>query len=582
MTVILLTEASLHLTSKMDPSYSSYSSYSSYPSYSSYSYSLTDDHYDYPNPMTTTDQPFHVASSPQAQFIATAPGSPKREDKKTSPLVERSPPKQKKASPGRGGFELDANSLNFFSAQTAAAVSAAVSAAINHQIHQNTLVLPPTSVAAQPPPVLPQQAPVDIASTVTHQERSPADVVESPTNLTSDQQVTDTYTIQSPNRAKNATSEDFILISPTQSRHSVRQPVKENPTPPDNQTEKANIALAEMKDRYTTLSAEFRDYKLKKENEIKDLLAHEAELRQEARIYQRDLQKLEKEYASVIAKLADREDKIVELRTTVKKLESALQQRPPPDTAPSRGQSTQQGSRQEVSQQKASYSPPSLQSATISYKPADNMGKIFGPAYADNALVDPPKRSTANKEVNHVTELKTTHSTLPGPSTTTSGDVPIMSFEEFLKQRAHNAALEELQQRETQAKETMDAKIASLQKQLGLLLTDMQTGDDSAQPEAIPSESKDTSHNKTTFILEDIDKTDPNYKLLQTMETDYTAMCQQLMLNRDELANLENRSGKRTHKEMMRMRFLEAQISKLDSEANQLRSRLRTLAKSKN
>lgn len=54
------------------------------------------------------------------------------------------------------------------------------------------------------------------------------------------------------------------------------------------------------------------------------------------------------------------------------------------------------------------------------------------------------------------------------------------------------------------------------------------------------------------------------------------------MLNRDELANLENRSGKRTHKEMMRMRFLEAQISKLDSEANQLRSRLRALAKAKN
>lgn len=77
-----------------------------------------------------------------------------------------------------------------------------------------------------------------------------------------------------------------------------------------------------------SLSAEFRDYKLKKESEIKDLMAHEAELRQEARIYQRDLQKLEKDYASVIAKLADKEDKIVELKGALKKLESTLQQKP--------------------------------------------------------------------------------------------------------------------------------------------------------------------------------------------------------------------------------------------------------------
>lgn len=106
-----------------------------------------------------------------------------------------------------------------------------------------------------------------------------------------------------------------------------------------------------------SLSAEFRDYKLKKESEIKDLMAHEAELRQEARIYQRDLQKLEKDYASVIAKLADKEDKIVELKGALKKLESTLQQNPF-DMAPSREQPTQQGyNRKEVSQQKENYSP---------------------------------------------------------------------------------------------------------------------------------------------------------------------------------------------------------------------------------
>lgn len=135
----------------MDPSYSSYSTYSSYSSYSSYSYSFVDDQDDYPNPVTTATQPFHVASSPQAHYIAPAPESPKREDKKTSPLAEKLSPKQKRTSPGKSGFEFDTNSLNFFSAQTAAAVSAAVSAAINHQINQNILLAPSTSAVAQPP-----------------------------------------------------------------------------------------------------------------------------------------------------------------------------------------------------------------------------------------------------------------------------------------------------------------------------------------------------------------------------------------------------------------------------------------------
>ncbi|EFO61392.1 Hypothetical protein GLP15_4472 [Giardia lamblia P15] len=560
----------------MDPSYSSYSTYSSYSSYSSYSYSFVDDHDDYPNPMTTATQPFHVASSPQAHYIALAPESPKREDKKTSPLAEKSSPKQKRASPGRSGFEFDANSLNFFSAQTAAAVSAAVSAAINHQINQNILLAPSTSAAIQPPSILSQQTSVDAAPDTVHQEQSPPDATQPPTTVDSNEKTVDTYTIYSPNRAKNATSEDFVLISPAQSRHALRQPTKEQSPSSESSVEKVNLALAELKDKYMSLSAEFRDYKLKKENEIKDLMAHEAELRQEARIYQRDLQKLEKDYTSMIAKLAEKEDKIVELRAALKKLENTLQQRPPFDVAPSREQSTQQGyNRKEVSQPKESYSPPASQPAVVPYKPVDSMGKIFGPTYADSNPVDSFKHNPTGKETAHTLEPKASHPSPSDPPVATSNDVPIMSFEEFLRQRARNAAIEELQQRDTQAKEAMDAKIASLQKQLGSLLT--------AQPEATPSEGgREASHTKTTFMLEDVDKTDPNYKLIQAMEADYTAMCQQLMLNRDELANLEGRSGKRTHKEMMRMRFLEAQISKLDSEANQLRSRLRALTKAKN
>lgn len=568
----------------MDPSYSSYSTYSSYSSYSSYSYSFVDDQDDYPNPVTTATQPFHVASSPQAHYIAPVPESPKREDKKTSPLAEKLSPKQKRTSPGKSGFEFDTNSLNFFSAQTAAAVSAAVSAAINHQINQNILLAPSTSAVAQPPPILSQQASIDTAPDTAHQEQSSPDAAQPPITVDSGEKAVDTYTIYSPNRAKNATSEDFVLISPAQSRHVLRQAAKEQSSPSENSIEKTNLALAELKDKYMSLSAEFRDYKLKKESEIKDLMAHEAELRQEARIYQRDLQKLEKDYASVIAKLADKEDKIVELKGALKKLESTLQQKPPFDMAPSREQPTQQGhNRKEVSQQKENYSPPVAQSAAVPYKPVDSISKIFGPTYADSNPVDSVKHNPAGKEPNHTLEPKASHHHPPDPPLATSNDVPIMSFEEFLRQRARNAAIEELQQRDTQAKRAMDAKIASLQEQLGSLLTDAQPDHATAQPEATFSEGGEkASHTKTTFTLEDVDKTDPNYKLLQTMETDYTAMCQQLMLNRDELANLENRSGKRTHKEMMRMRFLEAQISKLDSEANQLRSRLRALAKAKN
>lgn len=566
----------------MDQSCSSYSNYSSYSSYSSYSYSFTDDQYDYPNPMTTAAQPLHAASSPYPRFAAPVPDSPKREDKKTSPLVRGESPKQKRASPIRSGFELDANSLNFFSAQTAAAVSAAVSAAINHQINQSTLSIPPFPVTTHPP-TPPQQTSTDIVPALTPQEAIPTDRVAPDTEVAPGEQATDTYTIHSPNRAKNATSEDFVLISPAQSRYSIRQPTKEHVAPPDSALEKANAALAEMKDKYMALSAEFRDYKLKKDGEIRDFMAHEAELRQEARIYQRDLQKLEKEYASVVAKLAEKEDKIMELKTTVKKLENAVQQRISLDTAPSREQSVQQKhSRQELPQPRYDHTPPSAQSTTAPYKPVDSIGDIFGPAYA-NTISNQSKRSSINKTPDTAPEPKAAQPSIPGPPASTSSNAPIMSFEEFLKQRARNAAMEELQQREAQAKEAMDAKIESLQKQLGTLLTDMQTEHATTQPDVIPNESgKDAPHNKTTFTLEDIDRSDPNYKLLQTMETDYTAMCQQLMLNRDELANLENRSGKRTHKEMMRMRFLEAQINKLDGEANQLRSRLRALAKAKN
>lgn len=456
-----------------------------------------------------------------SEYSYSSEDEPKRQPVSLPSPIRVSATTSPNRSPKHPAYGLDANALSLMSAQTAAAVSAAVAAALASQPHghgQTTVPITNTIPSLPTPPVKTDEVKQGQASPVVQPVQAEVKSLSPP--------------MRTPTKE----------VSPPTRRQSQQSPLQSD-------------ELVRVQEALQAVQAEYADYRRRMDIDLKMAQGRQTELEQELKTVRTQLRKQEEEYGVVLNKLSRQEDELVELRRLLKQAQAQAQ---------IQTQVQAQGLVKVEAQ-------PTVR-PTNTYKPKDSVG---------SALYSiPEERSASSVKMEQPSPKRRhrhgTHHKSESQPVAKEGDV--LSFEAFVRQRAQAAAIEELQQRDDRRRDELDGRIRAMQEQLAQVLEST----DAVEPEtkAVPTATATTTTTSvvplTTPPLGELQKDDPRYKLLMTMETDQCAMLQQIEQYRRELDGLENRA-KRTHRDLLRIRFLTDEIATLEKNCSDMKRRIRMM-----
>lgn len=570
------------------------------------SYSYSSDSYTYS---------YSYSSSDTEEIRNVEPiAAPKQEtinvDGVTRPRLDQ--PTQKD-DPGSARWKNDM--VDAITAQTAAAVTAAITATLNHTKES---VRASTITGNSPAQYL-----ADASEQGTAQ--APEAAADSSANNASMQ----------ASLLQNSHSSTLCAASPQPIPPGTEASAHNSARPQENDS-LYPVSHADLLNRYDTLKEDFSEYKRKMQSEL--LLAHEkiSGLERQIQVERNNTSALQKQQDELLARLSYRDDEVAKLRMQLKRGSCANQaeigpsspdacssnaersrtssviypsaniiQSPgrkmsahsPPkrENSPNRNKANEQhaGLPNTVSACKA-ISPPSMQHRSVDeiVDPVFNENCQGGSTSVKNVMVGNETQSAqnmppeANKNMQHqITPIQI-------------GTAPIMSYDDFLHKRAKEMALEELKNRQHKRNKEIDARIEKLQVIAAQLvekkshselpvesinLLNVQN-DRCIVPEPDPSQitsgepDNNINHkNKTQINLSEITPAHPKYRLYKDLETEYIALSTHLDGCKEELRQFEGKAGKRTHRETVRMSFLETQISKEQADLSRVKGRLKAI-----